>query len=194
MGGDLRRDDLVPIHGPLYIVTDDVVHPVCRDEKDPDCRLITRCYLQRLVLSQRVRYLREGLLGFLQAFIDSIHHTSEGGGLINTRSGTGSVGATRGGALHRSFLVRLLARLDQPYHHAIGHAHYPPVASCTTVTIARIRGELGRCSIKRGLLEPEKTPSGTVWKIAGGLVERGFWQQSGLIELVGPDLPARPLA
>jgi hypothetical protein len=43
-----------------------------------------------------------------------------------------------------------------------------------TITIARIRGELGRCSIKRGLLEPEKTPSGTVWKIAGGLIGRGF--------------------
>src|SRR5829696_3844111 len=121
-----RRDDLVPIHRPLYIVTDDVVHPVCRDEEDPDCGLITRCYLQRLVLSQRVRYLREGLPGFLQAFIDSIHHTSEGRGLINARSGTGGVGATRGGTLHRFFLVRLLARLDQPYHHAIGHTHYPP--------------------------------------------------------------------
>ena len=24
----------MPIHGPLYIVTDDVVHPVCRDEED----------------------------------------------------------------------------------------------------------------------------------------------------------------
>src|SRR5215208_6629593 len=149
-----RKDDLVPIHGPLYIVTDDVVHPVGGDEKDPDCGLITRCYLQRLVLSQRVRYLREGLLGFLQAFIDSIHHTSEGGGLINARSGTGGVGATRGGALHRFFLVRLLARLDQPYHHAIGHTPLIlPVASCTSVTIARIRGELGRCSIKRGLSE-----------------------------------------
>src|SRR5215207_8006725 len=138
-----RRGALVPIHGPLYIVTDDVVHPVGGDEKDPECGLITRRYLQRLVLSQRVRYLREGLLGFLQAFIDSIHHTSEGGGLINARSGTGGVGATRGGALHRSFLVRLLARVNQPYHHAIGHTLILPVAGCTTVTIARIRGELG---------------------------------------------------
>ncbi|MDQ3860338.1 MAG: hypothetical protein M3266_02015, partial [Actinomycetota bacterium] len=78
-------------------------------------------------------------------------------------------------ALHRFFLVRLLARLDQPYHHAIGHTPLIlPVAGCTTVTMARIRGELGRCSIKRGLLEPEKTPSGTVWKIAGGLIGRGF--------------------
>ena len=66
----------MPIHGPLYIVTDDVVHPVGGDEEDPDCGLITRRYLQRLVLSQRVRYLRERLLSFLQAFIDSIHHTS----------------------------------------------------------------------------------------------------------------------
>ena len=31
----------MPIHGPLYIVTDDVVHPVCRDEEDPECGLIT---------------------------------------------------------------------------------------------------------------------------------------------------------
>ncbi len=31
----------MPIHGPLYIVTDDVVHPVGGDEKDPECGLIT---------------------------------------------------------------------------------------------------------------------------------------------------------
>src|SRR5215216_1461303 len=86
-----RRGALVPIHGPLYIVTDDVVHPVGGDEKDPECGLITRRYLQRLVLSQRVRYLREGLLGFLQAFIDSIHHTSEGGGSLTPEAAPGAL-------------------------------------------------------------------------------------------------------
>jgi hypothetical protein len=56
------------------------------DEYDPVCVLCSRGYPKGLVLSQFVRDLREGLLGFIEAFIDSIHHTSEGGGLINTRS------------------------------------------------------------------------------------------------------------
>jgi hypothetical protein len=81
-----------------------------------------------LTLSQGVRYLaaprdlRESILGFIQAFIDSIHHTSEGGGLINPRGSTGGQGAASGGALHRLFLVGLLAGVNQPYHHTISHA------------------------------------------------------------------------
>ena len=31
----------MPINGPLYIITDDVVHPVGGDEEDPECWLIT---------------------------------------------------------------------------------------------------------------------------------------------------------
>jgi hypothetical protein len=33
--------------------------------------------------------ISESRLGFVQAFVDSIHHTSEGRGLINARSSTG---------------------------------------------------------------------------------------------------------
>jgi hypothetical protein len=121
---DVRREFkplLMPIHRPLYIITDDVVDPVGGDDEDPVCVLRSRRYLKRLVLSQLLRDLREGLLGFVQAFVDPIHHASEGWWLVNARSGTGSLGAPRGGALHRLLLVGLLAGINQPYHHAISH-------------------------------------------------------------------------
>src|SRR5215213_7060167 len=92
------------------------------DEGDPVCVLCSRGYLEGLVLSELGGDLREGLLGFIQAFIDSIHHTSEGGGLINSRSCTGSLGAASGGALHRLSLMRLLAGGNEPYHHTKSHA------------------------------------------------------------------------
>src|SRR5215217_1631767 len=111
-----------PILWPLYRVTDDVVHPVCGDEEYPVCVLRARGYLQRLVLSECVRDLRESLLGFLQAFVDSIHNPSEGRGLVNARSGTWGLSASCSGTLHSFLLVRLLARVNQPDHHAIGHA------------------------------------------------------------------------
>jgi hypothetical protein len=53
-----------PIHRPLYIITDDVVHPVGWDEEDPVCMLWFRGYLEGLVLSQLLRDLGEDLLGF----------------------------------------------------------------------------------------------------------------------------------
>src|SRR5215203_6355622 len=111
-----------PIPRPLDVVADDVVYPIGGDEEDPVCVLCSRGYFKRLVLSQLVRDLRESLLGFVQAFIDSIYHTSEGGGLINARSSAGGLGAASGGALPRFLLVRLLAGVNQPYHHTIGHA------------------------------------------------------------------------
>jgi hypothetical protein len=92
------------------------------DEGDPVCVLCSRGYLKGLVLSQLVRDLSKSLLGFIQAFIDSIDHSSEGGRLINTRSSTGGLGAASGGALHRCSLMRLLAGGNQPYHHTISHA------------------------------------------------------------------------
>src|SRR5215218_10882615 len=111
-----------PIPRPLDLVADDVVDPVGGDEEDPVCVLYSRGYLKGLVLSQLLRDLRESSLGFIQAFIDSIHHTSKGGRLVNARSGAWSLGAARGGALHRFFLVRLLAGINQPYHHTVSHA------------------------------------------------------------------------
>src|SRR5918994_4668957 len=110
------------IHRPLDVVCDAVVDSVGGDEEDPVGVLWSRGYLKGLVLSQLVRDLREGLLGFIQAFVDSIHHTSEGGGLINARSSTGGLGAASGGALHRFFLVCLLVGVNQSYHHTISHA------------------------------------------------------------------------
>src|SRR5215217_4259158 len=92
------------------------------DEEGPVCVLCSRSHLKGLVLSQLVGDLREGLLGFIQAFIDSIDHTSEGGGLIHARSSAWSLGAASGGALHRCSLMRLLAGINQPYHHTISHA------------------------------------------------------------------------
>src|SRR5215216_7871193 len=92
------------------------------DEYDPVCVLCSRGYLKWLVLLELVGDLREGLLGFIQAFIDSIHHTSEGRRLINARRSTGGLGAASGGALHRFSLMRLLAGVNQPYHHTISHA------------------------------------------------------------------------
>src|SRR5918994_2945681 len=89
------------IHRPLDLGADDVVDPTGGDEEDPVCVLCSRGYLKGLVLSQLVRDLREGLLGFIQAFIESIDHTSEGRGLINARSSTRSLGAPSGGALQR---------------------------------------------------------------------------------------------
>jgi hypothetical protein len=71
---------------------------------------------------QLVGDLRESLLGFIQAFIDSIDHSSEGWRLVNARSGTGGLGAASGGALHRFCLMRLFAGINQPYHHTISHA------------------------------------------------------------------------
>jgi hypothetical protein len=71
------------------------------NEGDPVCVLYSRGYLKWLVLSQLVRDLRESLLGFIQAFIDSIYHTSEGRGLINARSSTWGLRAASGGALQR---------------------------------------------------------------------------------------------
>src|SRR5215203_5560268 len=111
-----------PIHRPLDGVADDVVNPIGGDEEDPVCVLSSGGYLQGLVLSQLLRDLRESLLGFIQAFIDSIHHTSEGGGLINARSSTRGLGTASGGALHRFSLMRLLAWVNQPYHHTMSHA------------------------------------------------------------------------
>ena len=75
-----------PIHRPLDLAADDIVDPMGGDEDDPVCVLCSRRYLKGLVLSQFVGDPREGLFGFIEAFIDSIHHTSEGRGLINTRS------------------------------------------------------------------------------------------------------------
>src|SRR5215208_4598940 len=92
------------------------------DEEDSVCVLYSRGYLEGLVLSQLARDLRERLLGSIQAFIDSIHHTSEGGRLVNARSSTGGLGAASGGALHRCSLMRLFAGINQPYHHTISHA------------------------------------------------------------------------
>src|SRR5215217_927775 len=128
------------IHRPLDLGADNVVDPIGGDEEDPVCVLWCGAYLKRLVLSQLVRDLREGLLGFIQAFIDSIHHTSEGRGLINARSSTGGLGAASGGALHRFCLVRLLAGVNQPYHHTISHALILLCWAflCQIVTLARI--------------------------------------------------------
>src|SRR5215212_11398767 len=111
-----------PIHRPLDLAADDVVDPMGGDEEDPVCVLCSRGDLKGLVLSQFVRDLRESLLGFIQAFIDSIDHPSEGRGLINARSSTWGLGAASGGALHRFWLVCLLAGVNQPYHHTISHA------------------------------------------------------------------------
>src|SRR5215208_2291022 len=111
-----------PIPRPLDLLADDVVYPIGGDEEDPVCVLCSRGYFKRLVLSQFVRDLREDLLGFILACINSIHHSSEGRGLINARSSTGGLGAPSGGALHRFCLVRLLAGGNQPYHHTISHA------------------------------------------------------------------------
>src|SRR5215211_84495 len=96
--------------------------------------------LEGLVLSQLVRDLRESLFGFVQAFIDSVHHTSEGRGLINAGSSTGGLGAASGGALNRFSLVRLLAWVNQPYYHTICHALILLCRAfvCQAVTIARI--------------------------------------------------------
>src|SRR5215212_4382625 len=111
-----------PIHRPLDLLADDVVDSMNGDEEGPVSVLCSRGYLKGLVLSQFVRDLRESLLGFIEAFIDSIHHSSEGWGLINARSSTWGLGAPSGGALHRFWLVRLLAGGNQPYHHTISHA------------------------------------------------------------------------
>src|SRR5215210_5639034 len=133
-----------PIHRPLDLVADDVVDPIGGDEENPVCVLYSRGYLEGLILSQSVRDLREGLLGFVQAFIDSIHHTSEGGRLINARSSTWGLGAASGSALHRFWLVRLLAGVNQPYHHTISHALILLCWAflCEIVTIARIAPRL----------------------------------------------------
>jgi hypothetical protein len=112
----------IPIHRPLDLGADDVVYPMCWDEGDPVCVLYSRGYLKGLVLSQLVRDLRESLLGFIQAFIDSIDHSSEGWRLVNARSSTWGLGAASGGALHRFSLMRLFAGINQPYHHTISHA------------------------------------------------------------------------
>src|SRR5215218_3927968 len=90
-----------PIPQPLDVVADDVVYPIGGDEEDPVCVLCSRGYLKGLVLSQFVRDHRESLLGFIEAFIESVDHSSEGRGLINSRSSTGGLGAPSGGALHR---------------------------------------------------------------------------------------------
>src|SRR5215217_8100113 len=129
-----------PIPRPLDLVADDIVDSMDGDEEDPVCVLCSRGYFKRLVLSQFVRDLRESLLGFVQAFIDSIHHPSEGRGLINARSSTGGLGAPSGGALHRFCLVRLLAGVNQPYHHTVSHALILLCWAflCEIVTIARI--------------------------------------------------------
>src|SRR5215211_4120163 len=115
------------------------------DEGDPVCVLWSRAYLEGLVLSELLRDLREGLLGFIQAFINSIHHTSEGRRLINARSSTGGLGAASGGALHRFSLMRLLAGVNQPYHHTISHALILLCFGflCEIVTIARVATLLG---------------------------------------------------
>jgi hypothetical protein len=81
-----------PIDRPLDLVADDVVDPIGGDEEGPVCVHCSRGYLKGLVLSQLGRDLRESILGFVQALIDSVHHTSEGWGLIksafqNPRSG-----------------------------------------------------------------------------------------------------------
>src|SRR5215203_1303826 len=129
---------LVPIPRPLDLVADDVVDSIGRDEEDPVCVLCSRGYLKGLVLSQLVRDLRESLLRFIQAFIDSIQHTSEGGGLIHARSSTGSLGAASSGALHRFWLVRLLARINQPYHHTVGHGIPPCIARRPSISLTGI--------------------------------------------------------
>src|SRR5215210_995405 len=115
------------------------------DERGPVCVLRSRGYLKGLILSQLVRDFREDLPSFIQAFIDSIHHTSEGGGLINSRSSTWGMGAASGGALHRFSLVRLLAGVNQPYHHTISHALILLCCTflCEMVTIARIAPPFG---------------------------------------------------
>src|SRR5215217_5447550 len=134
-----------PIDRPLDLVADDVVDPIGGDEEGPVCVLCSRGYLKGLVLSQLLRDLRESILGFVWAFIDSIDHTSEGRGLINARSSTGGLGTASGGALHRFSLVRLLAGIDQPYHHTISHVLI--LLCCALlyeiVTIARIAPLLG---------------------------------------------------
>src|SRR5919199_1037455 len=130
---------LAPIHGPLYTVTDDIVHPVGGDEEDPVCVLWSQRYLKGLILSQLVRDLRESILRFVQAFVDSIYYASKGGWLVNARSSTGGLLATCSGALHRLFLMCLLAGINQPYHHTVGHALILLCcAFCMIVTIARI--------------------------------------------------------
>src|SRR4029453_16778580 len=109
-----------------------------------------------------LRDLRESILGFIQAFIDSIEHTSEGGGLINARSSTWGLGTASGGTLHRLFLVRLLAGINQPYHHTISHALFLPCCAFLReiVTIARILS-----SDLRRIFLPE-----TVWKFQMGII------------------------
>jgi hypothetical protein len=47
------------IHWPLDLGADDVVDPIGGDEEDPVFVLCSRGYLERLVLSQLVRDLRE---------------------------------------------------------------------------------------------------------------------------------------
>src|SRR5215212_8613962 len=92
-----------PIPRPLDLVADDVVDPIGGDEEDPVCVLCSRGYLKGLVLCQPLRDLRESILGFVQAFVDSIQHSSGGGGLIDARSSTG--------AWERPVVVRCIASL-----------------------------------------------------------------------------------
>jgi hypothetical protein len=44
--------------------------------------LCSRGYLKGLVLLQLVRALRESILGFIEAFVNSLHHTSKSGGSL----------------------------------------------------------------------------------------------------------------
>src|SRR5215203_2963221 len=60
------------------------------DEYDPVCVLYSRGYLKWLVLSQLVGDLREGLLGFIEPLIDSIDHSSEGGGSLTPEAAPGA--------------------------------------------------------------------------------------------------------
>src|SRR5215208_3232844 len=119
-----------PVPRPLDLVADDVVDPIGGDEEDPVCVLCSRGYLKGLVLSQLLGDLRESILGFVQAFVEAIQHTSGGGGLIDARSSTGGLGAASGGALHRFSLVGLLAGINQPYHHTISHSYPPLLGVC----------------------------------------------------------------
>src|SRR5215210_6902949 len=116
-------DTSLPIHRPLDLVADHVVHSVGGDE---EYSVGLRVYPQGQVLLKVVGDLLERTLGVVLVLVDSVHHSRDGVPYVYARAGSRGPVATRGGPLLFFFiLLRVLAGVHQPDHHAVGHARTP---------------------------------------------------------------------
>src|SRR5215210_4146683 len=123
LGGDAQPTiRLLPIHGPLDLVTNYLVDPVGWNEELPVAVLR---YAQGRVLLQVARDLREGPVCLVLTPVDAVGYSGDSISRVHTRGCPRCALATVDDAHLLFLLLRMHAGVHQPHHNAVGHCHRP---------------------------------------------------------------------